>query len=486
MWPSTGPPRHSRPTAGYNVLSAVHGSLVRLNAFWYAIAPGTPAQPDSRPPTRPIRSTDGATWTRRSAMPPQHHVTPILTLVGRASLGPGPQPARESGLRVRRVGPQPDRVRPIRPGGCRRATAAASPTRCNPGQFLPRVRYFEIWNEENIPLFLAAPNLFNDLSGAASARPTPPSSRSMAATRCCWAASPRLGYSGEARSAQVRGRDDVPAACRHQVRPPQRLHRRAVRHLRRASLQPRRDSDRDHCALGRRRVAPSRSTTTSASATCTRCATCSTPPPGCTRSAAAARRSGSPSGAGPPTLRTARRATRSRTRPGTSPTRCTRCAKQGASVVVWQEIHDGTANGSAGHPGWRPKRRAQAVDAGVRVPVHRLGHRPSRLRLGPRARRHMPSRSPSSARRAAAGARSPAPRPARDGVFTVRFSASGNATYRAQVAHGPRSLAYYSAPIPPGRHPRLRVAAAQLPPRPRPSVPPERPPDPAISAPAGS
>lgn len=34
-----------------------------------------------------------------------------------------------------------------------------------------------------------------------------------------------------------------------------------------------------------------------------------------------------------------------------------------------------------------------------------------------------------------------------DGVFRVQFGARGNANYRAQVTHGPTSLAYYSAPI---------------------------------------
>jgi hypothetical protein len=38
-----------------------------------------------------------------------------------------------------------------------------------------------------------------------------------------------------------------------------------------------------------------------------------------------------------------------------------------------------------------------------------------------------------------------------DGVFTVRFGAHGNATYRAAVLHGQTSLAYFSAPIPPKR-----------------------------------
>jgi hypothetical protein len=36
----------------------------------------------------------------------------------------------------------------------------------------------------------------------------------------------------------------------------------------------------------------------------------------------------------------------------------------------------------------------------------------------------------------------------RDGVFSVHFRASGNATYRASVAHGAKSLPYFSAPIP--------------------------------------
>jgi hypothetical protein len=35
-----------------------------------------------------------------------------------------------------------------------------------------------------------------------------------------------------------------------------------------------------------------------------------------------------------------------------------------------------------------------------------------------------------------------------DGVFQVRFHARGKASYRARVAHGPTSLAYYAAPIP--------------------------------------
>lgn len=39
----------------------------------------------------------------------------------------------------------------------------------------------------------------------------------------------------------------------------------------------------------------------------------------------------------------------------------------------------------------------------------------------------------------------------RDGVFTARFHAHGNATYRAVVAHGQTSLTYFSARIPPRR-----------------------------------
>jgi len=38
-----------------------------------------------------------------------------------------------------------------------------------------------------------------------------------------------------------------------------------------------------------------------------------------------------------------------------------------------------------------------------------------------------------------------------DGVFRLHFKATRNGSYRAHVVHGPTSLAYYSAPIPPKR-----------------------------------
>jgi hypothetical protein len=50
-------------------------------------------------------------------------------------------------------------------------------------------------------------------------------------------------------------------------------------------------------------------------------------------------------------------------------------------------------------------------------------------------------------------------RTGRDGVFTAHFRARGNGTYRAQVAHGPISLPYFSAKIP-GR--RLHAASPLL------------------------
>jgi hypothetical protein len=143
--------------SGYKALSAIGGSVVRLNAFWYQIAAATP-----EPGFQPTDPGDSEyQWTNLDAAVRQaslQHATVLLTVSGAPSWAQGPnQPAKEP------IGTGAWDPNPVAFGQFAQAVAAryngqfADPA--NPGQALPRVKYLELWNEENLPPFLAAPNL---------------------------------------------------------------------------------------------------------------------------------------------------------------------------------------------------------------------------------------------------------------------------------------------------------------------------------------
>lgn len=149
----------SQTDSAYHVLHAVGGSVVRLNVFWYQIAGAVPKA--GFQPTNP--GDPEYQWTALDAAVRQaaaSHVTVVLTLSGAPGWAQGPnQPTKEP------IGTGAWDPNPTDFGSFAQAVAErysghfADPLRA--GQALPRVKYFELWNEENLPLFLAAPELIN-------------------------------------------------------------------------------------------------------------------------------------------------------------------------------------------------------------------------------------------------------------------------------------------------------------------------------------
>jgi hypothetical protein len=141
--------------AGYAVLRSVGGSYVRVNAYWSAVAPTEPASAAAAEnPANP-----GYDWTaldqavRRAAV---RHVHVLLMLAAAPVWAQGPGHPSAGEVAAGAWDPNPTRF-----GQFARAVAArysgsfGDPLR--PGRDLPRVSDYEIWNEENAPLALAAP-----------------------------------------------------------------------------------------------------------------------------------------------------------------------------------------------------------------------------------------------------------------------------------------------------------------------------------------
>jgi hypothetical protein len=423
---------------GYDVLNATHGSLVRINTFWYSIAPTEPnSGADPADPAYNWRAPDTA--VRNAA---QHHVTPLLTLSGAPGWAQGPNfPQGDSALGFGAWDPNPTAFAQFAQAAATRYSGHY-PDPQNPGQFLPRVRYFEIWNEENIPLFMAAPDLFSTyraIIGAAY-----PAIKSVDPTnQVVMGGLAPLGYSGApgplkfaaqmmclsrvgTRFVRLNGCSPAPfdIFAEHPyslgVTPTETVPNQVYDDVRVGDVYKVRKllnaAARLH-TLGSRR-----------------------PPFWVTEWGWATN---------PPDRKE-----------GSSFKNAARYVaysmyemwRQGASVIVWQEIHDGTANGLPGSglqtKAGQPKPSMQAFTFPFVASVTRhsgfgWGRAPESHAVNVRVQR-LTRRGWITVARTTTGS---------DGLFKVHFFASGNAVYHAKVSRGPKSLAYFSAPIPPRNHP---------------------------------
>ncbi len=163
----------SNPAAqtAYRALRAIDGSTIRVGLEWAAVAPGGNTEPAGFHPANPAdpkynwAATDGAL---RSAA--QRHARVVLTV---STL---PAWAEQSGqpASIRKHFPGTWDPNPRQYGAFAHAAAlrysGRFPDPLHRGAHLPRVKYWEIWNEENLPLDLTAPNVvaeYRDLLGAA-------------------------------------------------------------------------------------------------------------------------------------------------------------------------------------------------------------------------------------------------------------------------------------------------------------------------------
>lgn len=162
--PGFGDPAGS-PTSqiAYNALNAVRGSTVRLYVPWNAIAPNGSTEPSGFDPTDP--SDPRYRWSTLDAALRNltaKHVRVVLDLAEPApawAIPPG-EPASDRAFggswnpNARKFGLFAQAV------ARRYSGQFADPL--NSGRALPRVGLWEIWNEENLPLGLLAPDLVSE------------------------------------------------------------------------------------------------------------------------------------------------------------------------------------------------------------------------------------------------------------------------------------------------------------------------------------
>lgn len=145
----------------YRVLTQVHGSTVRIGLPWSVVAPQGRSKPrdfDAANPADPGYRAWSQTVDVGVRAAAEHHAQIVLTI----SAAPTWAKAANPPAYMKQAGGdwQPD------VGALGQFAHAAAlrysghfPDPANPGSFLPHVRYWEIWNEENLPQDLGAPDL---------------------------------------------------------------------------------------------------------------------------------------------------------------------------------------------------------------------------------------------------------------------------------------------------------------------------------------
>ena len=147
----------SQVATAFEAVQVVGGSFVRITLPWAAVAPSGSGAPAGFQPSNPLDSH--YRWSAidaqvRSAA--QHHLNVVVVIANAPTWAQGP------GRHSRYVSPggwNPNRAQfaafvhaaAVRYGG-------GFPDPLNGGATLPRVRYWEPWNEPNIPGFFSAPN----------------------------------------------------------------------------------------------------------------------------------------------------------------------------------------------------------------------------------------------------------------------------------------------------------------------------------------
>lgn len=147
--------------AGFRALQTIAGSTIRLTMLWNGVAPGGDTIPAGFVPTDPADphyNWIGMDQALRTAA--EHHARVVLDLTG------APAWAQPSGEPMNLTTNYPYGAwdpSAVEFGEFARAAALRYsghfPDPLHPGSYLPRVSDWEIWNEENLPYDLSAPNL---------------------------------------------------------------------------------------------------------------------------------------------------------------------------------------------------------------------------------------------------------------------------------------------------------------------------------------
>jgi hypothetical protein len=149
--------------ADLTALQAVDGSWIRLLLRWSLIVPNGATKPagfNASDPSDPHYHWSVVDALVRTAA--AQHVKLILTLLSAPTWAEGPGiPSSDSSVGPGAWDPNPSEFAAFAHAVALRYSGQF-PDPLNPGTDLPAVNYWEIWNEENLPLSLAAPDVVGE------------------------------------------------------------------------------------------------------------------------------------------------------------------------------------------------------------------------------------------------------------------------------------------------------------------------------------
>lgn len=147
----------------FNRLNQANGELARINLYWSQSVGGSPPVTPTDPadPSYNWSVTDAAVISAA-----KHHVTPVLTVFAAPTWAEGPR--RPADVRTGAWKPDARRFGQFARAVARRYSGKYT----DAGVKLPRVRYYEAWNEPNLPNYIspqwngkkpAAPGIYRNL-----------------------------------------------------------------------------------------------------------------------------------------------------------------------------------------------------------------------------------------------------------------------------------------------------------------------------------
>lgn len=152
------------PTVGntFGTMRTLAASTVRISVFWSQVAPPGATRPSGFTPSNPAdpqynwTAVDAAVRAAAGA-----HKQVLLDLYSPPQWTQGPHRPASSEILNYSWDPSPSQFKAFAHAAAERYRGSfADPL--HPGARLPRVKQWEIWNEENLPWYLAAPHLIDE------------------------------------------------------------------------------------------------------------------------------------------------------------------------------------------------------------------------------------------------------------------------------------------------------------------------------------
>lgn len=146
----------------FGAMRAIDGSTIRLGVPWSGVAPGGATKPTGFVATNP--ADPGYNWDdfdRAVRAAAQRHLNVLMTLFSAPAWAEGPNRPANPNISAGAWDPSPSAFADFARAAALRYSGRF-PDPLHRGASLPRVRDWEIWNEQNLPYYLAAPDLVGE------------------------------------------------------------------------------------------------------------------------------------------------------------------------------------------------------------------------------------------------------------------------------------------------------------------------------------